>query len=140
MSHHERLQASVMRRIALIFILLCACVLAGCSSVGSSVLLGRDIQFNAPQLQAQLDRKFPRDYRKLGGLVSISLLNPRLELPGGGRLHLEFDMGLSGMGSRSRSPSGVLIAPSSMVRNTTFCSVGTLVNTGTIPSVTGGRI
>lgn len=106
MSDHERLQASVMRRIALIFILLCACVLAGCSSVGSSVLLGRDIQFNAPQLQAQLDRKFPRDYRKLGGLVSISLLNPRLELPGGGRLHLEFDMGLSGMGSSSRSPSG----------------------------------
>lgn len=95
-----------MHRIAFVFMMICIGLLAGCSSLGSSVLLGRDIQFNAPQLQAQLDRKFPRDYRKLGGLVSISLLNPRLELPGGGRLHLEFDMSLSGMGASSRSPSG----------------------------------
>ena len=95
-----------MRRITLGFMLLFAVVLAGCSSLGSSVLLGRDIRFTAPQLQAQLDRKFPRDYRKLGGLVSLSLLNPRLELPGGGRLYLEFDIGLAGMGGSSRNPSG----------------------------------
>lgn len=95
-----------MRRIALVFMMLLVGVLAGCSSLGSSVLLGRDLHFTAPQLQEQLDRKFPRDYRKLGGLVSISLLNPKLDLPGGGRLHLEFDIGLSGMGGNSRSPSG----------------------------------
>ncbi|MDQ3038442.1 MAG: DUF1439 domain-containing protein [Pseudomonadota bacterium] len=95
-----------MRRIALVFLLLVVGLLAGCSSVGSSVLLGRDIQFTAPQLQAQLDRKFPRDYRKLGGLVSISLLNPRLSVPGGGRLQMAFDLGVSGMGGNSRNPSG----------------------------------
>jgi hypothetical protein len=95
-----------MRRIALIFMLLCAGVLVACSSLGTSVLLGRDIQFTSQQLQAQLDRKFPRDYRKLGGLVSVSLLNPRLNLPGGGRLHLDFDIGLSGMAGSSHSPSG----------------------------------
>ena len=64
-----------MRRITLVFMLLVVGLLAGCSSLGSAVLLGRDIHFTEPQLQAQLDRKFPRDYRKLGGLVSISLLN-----------------------------------------------------------------
>lgn len=95
-----------MHRIALVLVFLVVGLLAGCSSLGSSVLLGRDLQFTAPQLQAQLDRKFPRDYRKLGGLVSISLLNPRLDLPGGGRLHLEFDLGLAGMGGSSRNPSG----------------------------------
>ncbi len=95
-----------MRRIILVFMLLLIGLLAGCSSLGSSVLLGRDIHFTAPQLQAQLDRKFPRDYRKLGGLVSISLLNPRLSLPGGGRLQLEFDIGLAGTGGGSRNPSG----------------------------------
>ena len=95
-----------MRRIALVLCLLFAGLLAGCSGLGSAVLLGRDIQFTAPQLQAQLDHKFPRDYRKLGGLVSISLLNPRLDLPGGGRVHLEFDIGLAGMGGSSRNPSG----------------------------------
>lgn len=95
-----------MRRFVLIFMLVFATLLAGCSSLGSSVLLGRDIRFTEPQLQAQLDHKFPRDYRKLGGLVSISLLNPRLSLPGGGRLQLEFDLGVAGMGGNSREPSG----------------------------------
>lgn len=103
-----------MRRIALLFMLLLAGLLAGCSSLGSSLLLGRDIQFSAPQLQAQLDRRFPRDYSKLGGLVSISLLNPRLSLPGGGRLQMEFDLGVAGMSGNSRSPSGHFVVESGL--------------------------
>ena len=95
-----------MRRLAAILILACSAMLAACSSLGTSALLGRDIAFTAPQLQSQLDRKFPRDYRKLGGLVSFSLLNPRLSLPGGGRLKLEFDLGIGAMGNASRDPSG----------------------------------
>ena len=95
-----------MRRIAVVFAILVAALLAACSSLGSAVLLGRDISFTAPQLQAQLDRNFPRDYKKLGGLVSISLLNPRLSLPGGGRLQLDFDLGLAGMGGSSRNGAG----------------------------------
>ncbi len=103
-----------MRRLAFVFVLVCAGVLAACSSLGSAVLLGRDISFTAPQLQAQLDRKFPRDYKKLGGLVAISLLNPRLSLPGGGRLQLEFDLGVGGMGGSSRDPSGHFVVESGL--------------------------
>ena len=95
-----------MRRLLPFLALLLTVLLAACSSMGSSVLLGRDIGFTAPQLQAQLDRQFPRDYKKLGGLVSLSLLNPRLSLPGGGRLHLEFDIGMAGPGGGARTPSG----------------------------------
>jgi hypothetical protein len=95
-----------MRRFAAILVLACAGMLAACSSLGSSALLGRDISFTAPQLQSQLDRKFPRDYSKLGGLVGIRLLNPRLSLPGGGRLQLDFDIGIGGIGNASRNPSG----------------------------------
>ena len=95
-----------MRRLATIIVLACAGLLAACSSLGSSVLLGRDISFTAAQLQEQLDRKFPRDYRKLGGLLSFSLMNPRLTLPGGGRLHLAFDIGMGGPGGSPRTPSG----------------------------------
>lgn len=95
-----------MRRIAIVIAIILASLLAACSSLGSAVLLGRDISFTAQQLQSQLDRKFPRDYRKLGGLVSISLLNPRLSLPGGGRLQVDFDLGLAGLGNSSRSGSG----------------------------------
>ena len=94
-----------MRRIAVILALAMCVLLAACSSLGTSVLLGRDIAFTAPQLQAQLDRKFPRDYRKLGGLLNFSLMNPRLSLPSGGRLHLEFDIGMGGPGG-TRTPSG----------------------------------
>ena len=94
-----------MRRFLPLLALLLAASLAACSSLGTSVLLGRDITFSAPQLQAQLDRKFPRDYKKLGGLLNFSLMNPRLSLPPGGRLHLEFDIGMGGPGS-ARTPSG----------------------------------
>ena len=95
-----------MRRLAALLLLAFAGLLAACSSMGTSALFGRDIAFTAPQLQAQLDPKFPRDYKKLGGLLSFSLLNPRLSLPGGGRLKLEFDLGIGAMGNASRNPSG----------------------------------
>src|SRR5690606_8097304 len=95
-----------MRRIAAILALALAVLLAGCSSLGSAALFGRDIAFTAPQLQAQLDRKFPRDYRKLGGLLTLSLLNPRLSLPGGGRLRLDFDLGIGALGNAPRDASG----------------------------------
>ena len=95
-----------MRRLIVFLALVLTALLAACSSMGTSVMLGRDMAFTAPQLQAQLDRKFPRDYRKLGGLVNFSLLNPRLNLPGGGRLQLEFDIGMNGPGGGARTPSG----------------------------------
>ena len=95
-----------MRRFATLLMLACIGLLAACSSLGTSVLLGRDIAFTAPQLQAQLDRKFPRDYKKLGGLLNFSLMNPRLSLPPGGRLHLDFDIGMGGPGGSPRTPSG----------------------------------
>ena len=96
-----------MRRLAAILLVAATVLIAACSTLdGAAALLGRDISFTAPQLQSQLDRKFPRDYKKLGGLVSISLLNPRLSLPGGGRLKLDFDIGIGGMGNASRNPSG----------------------------------
>lgn len=97
---------TAMRRSTVLLALILAAMLAACSSLGTSALLGRDIAFTTPQLQAQLDRKFPRDYRKLGGLVTLSLLNPRLSLPGGGRLHLEFDIGMGGPGGGPRTSSG----------------------------------
>ena len=94
-----------MRRLTFFLALVLTVLLAACSSLGTSALLGRDMAFTAPQLQAQLDRKFPRDYKKLGGLLNFSLMNPRLSLPPGGRLHLDFDIGMGGPGS-ARTPSG----------------------------------
>ncbi len=80
-------------------------LLAACASVGA--LLGDSVVFTTPQLQAQLDRRFPRDYEKLGGLVTLTVLNPRLSIPAqGGRLRLDFDLGVGGLGGGGRTPAG----------------------------------
>lgn len=83
-------------------------LLAACSTLGAvGALLGNQVTFTAPQLQGYLDRRFPRDYDKLGGLVTLSILNPRLSIPqGSSRLRLDFDVGFGAVGRDSRSPSG----------------------------------
>jgi hypothetical protein len=82
--------------------------LIGCSTLNAvTALLGNQVNFTQPQLQQSLNRNFPRHYDKLGGLVSMTLLNPRLSIPqGSNRLRLDFDVGLGALGSDSSRPSG----------------------------------
>lgn len=91
-------------------------VLAACSTLGLvGALLGDRISFTAPQLQQQLDRRFPRDYDKLGGLVTLSVLHPRLSIPpGSSRLRLDFDVGIGAPGRDSRTPAGHLAVASGL--------------------------
>ena len=80
-------------------------LLAGCSTVGA--LLGNEVSFTQLQLQQSLNRNFPKHYDKLGGLVSMTLMNPRLSIPeGSSRLRLDFDIGLGARGSDSSRPTG----------------------------------
>lgn len=97
-----------MRRIAIVLIIAASLLIAGCSTLGAiGALLGNQVTFTAPQLQGYLDRRFPRDYDKLGGLVTLTLLNPRLSIPAGSsRLQLDFDVGVGALGNANRNPSG----------------------------------
>ncbi|HJW46227.1 MAG TPA: DUF1439 domain-containing protein [Lysobacter sp.] len=81
--------------------------LAGCSTLSAvTALLGNQVYFTQPQLQQALSRNFPKHYDKLGGLVSMTLLNPQLSIPqDSNRLRLDFDLGIGALGSDSR-PSG----------------------------------
>src|SRR5678815_1752944 len=74
-----------MRRIHLAIMLAATTlVVAACSTLGAVAgLLGNEVSFTAPQLQGYLDKRFPRDYDKLGGLVTLSVLHPRLSIPQG---------------------------------------------------------
>ena len=96
------------RRVACLFALSLTLLLGACSTLGAiGALLGNEVTFTAPQLQGYLDRRFPREYEKLGGLVTMSLLNPRLSIPQGStRLQLDFDIGVGGFGRDSRVPAG----------------------------------
>ena len=85
-----------------------ALMLAACSTLGAvGALLGNQVNFTQPQLQSSLDRNFPKEYDKLGGLVSLTLMNPRLSIPqGSNRLRLDFDVGLGALGSDSSQARG----------------------------------
>src|SRR5690606_40582284 len=80
-------------------------LLSACAALTAvSGLLGNEVVFTPAQLQGFLDRRFPRDYDKLGGLVSLRVLNPRLSIPpGSSRLRLDFDVGIGAPGRDSRS-------------------------------------
>jgi hypothetical protein len=82
--------------------------LAACSSLNAiGGLLGNQMAFTAPQLQGYLDKRFPRDYDKLGGLVTLTVLHPRLSIPQGShRLRLDFDVGFGTLGRNSATPAG----------------------------------
>lgn len=82
--------------------------LAGCSTLNAvTALLGNQVNFTQPQLQQALNRNFPKHYDELGGLVSMTLLNPQLSIPqGSNRLRLDFDLGIGALGSDSSRPSG----------------------------------
>src|SRR3970282_1568875 len=98
-----------MRRIiAIVVLVLAALLIAGCSTLNAvGAMLGSQVTFTQPQLQQALNRNFPKRYDKLGGLVTLNLMNPRLSIPhGDNRLRLEFDVGFSGLGSSEATPSG----------------------------------
>jgi hypothetical protein len=93
------------RLLATALLLLALLVPAGCSTL--DVLLGDRVTFTQPELQRALNRNFPKEYDKLGGLVELTLTNPRLWIPDdSGRLQLAFDVGLAALGSDSMQADG----------------------------------
>jgi hypothetical protein len=94
------------------FRLAAACLLlalAACSTLGAvSAWLNDQVSLSPPQLQRHLDRRFPRSFDRLGGLVSVTLDSPRVSIaPGDNRLRLDFGVGLGALGSRGE-PDGRL--------------------------------
>jgi len=92
------------RPLTLLAVLVLLLAATACTSLGVvSAWLNDQVAFTAPQLQRQLDTRFPRTFDKLGGLVSVTLDQPRLTMPQGERrLRLDFDIGVDGVGADSR--------------------------------------
>ena len=87
---------------SLVLVLFASVVLAGCTTLDAvSSWLGNRVAFTTPQLQRHLDNSFPREFDKLGGLVSATLSHPRLSIPAGDRrLRLDFDIKVNALGAR----------------------------------------
>jgi hypothetical protein len=90
-------------------------LLAACSTMGAlSAWLNDQVAFTPTQLQHSLDKRFPRTFDKLGGLVEVTLANPRLSIPPGDtRLRLEFDVGMGALGGEG-APTGRLALASGL--------------------------
>lgn len=68
--------------VVVVSLALAAILVAGCSTfnaVGS--MLGSQVTFTQPQLQRALDRSFPKDYDRSGGLIALRLDKPNLSIP-----------------------------------------------------------
>lgn len=105
------------RRLSIWLTALCAAaLLSGCAALGVvSGLLGNEVVFTPAQLQRFLDQRFPRDYDKLGGLVSLRVTDPRLSIPAGShRLRLDFDVGIGAPGRDIGTPAGHLAIASGL--------------------------
>ncbi len=90
-------------------------LLAACSTIGAvSAWLNDEVAFTPAQLQHSLDKRFPRTFDKLGGLVAVTLANPRVSIPPGDtRLRLEFDVGMGALGGEG-APTGHLALASGL--------------------------
>lgn len=83
-------------------------LLAGCAALDTAgALLTNQLTFSEAQLQAYLDRQPPMRHEAMGGLLTLSVVNPKLAIPDDGtRLHLDFDVGVAGLGMRGDTPAG----------------------------------
>lgn len=89
-------------------------LLSACGSLPMAALLGDSVSFSQAQLQQSLERSFPKRYERLGGLVEVRLLRPRLTIPAGGnRLRLELDLDVDGLG-RMEQPDGTVALTSGL--------------------------
>ncbi len=106
-----------MRKTAVIvFLALVTLAIAGCSTLNAvGAMLGSQVTFTQPQLQRALDRNFPKDYDKLGGLASLRLDNPTLSIPyDSHRLRLGFEVGTMALGGNVPIASGRILISSGL--------------------------
>jgi hypothetical protein len=106
-----------MRRPALALFALASATLfvsTACSTVGA-LLTAKSLTFSQQELQERLVTRFPRDYERLGGLVTIRLMNPRLSIPmGERRLRVDFDMAVGALGKTRSTPDGAFTLTSAL--------------------------
>ena len=101
---------------AILVALAAIAILPGCNTLNTATaLLSNQVAFTAPQLQAYLDRHYPQQYDQLGGLLKLSVSNPQIAIPPDStRLHLDFDVGIDGLGMRSDRPAGHIAVTSGL--------------------------
>lgn len=102
--------------VVVVSLVLASIVVAGCSTLNAmGSMLGSQVTFTQPQLQRSLDRKFPRDFDKSGGLVVLRMDKPSLSIPyDSNRLRLSLDAGAVTAASDQPRPLGRILVTSGL--------------------------
>lgn len=106
-----------MRRplLGLLFVASAALFVTTACSTAAALLTAKSLTFSQQEIQERLVKRFPRDYERLGGLLTVTLMNPRLSIPPGDRrLRVDFDVALAALGKQSRRPDGQFTLTSSL--------------------------
>lgn len=90
--------ASFKRILAAALLAIATFALAACADLNGTLngLLSNQLNFGPALIQQALNSEFPKDYKQMGGLVSLGIRNPRLSIPAGGsRLRVDFDLAVN---------------------------------------------
>lgn len=98
-------------------LLLCAGLAVFCAAAAPQVD-GRRVSIEAADAQQFLEARFPQQHDALGGLVTLGVSRPRLELPPGTRLRLGLDLALATAGG-TPAPVGSVVLSSALRYDTT---------------------
>ncbi|MFC6838930.1 DUF1439 domain-containing protein [Xanthomonas theicola] len=74
---------------------------------------GKQVSVGAADVQHYLDGSFPQTHETLGGLVEMTVRNPRLSLPPGDRLKMQFDLSVA-TGGGAPTPVGTVLLTSGL--------------------------
>lgn len=75
-----------------------ACLVMAGTVQAAPQVAGRQLTIGADDVQKYLDGSFPRTQDALGGLLALTVSQPRLTLPAGSRLNLQFDLSMATAG------------------------------------------
>ncbi|WP_279364003.1 DUF1439 domain-containing protein [Xanthomonas sacchari] len=74
---------------------------------------GHQVSVGAADVQHYLDGSFPQTHKALGGLLKMTVRDPKLSLPPGDRLKMQFDLSMA-TGGGSPTPLGQVLLTSAL--------------------------
>ncbi|MBB6366505.1 hypothetical protein FHR56_001618 [Xanthomonas sacchari] len=74
---------------------------------------GRQVSVGAADVQHYLDGSFPQTHKALGGLIKMTVRDPKLSLPPGDRLKMQFDLSMA-TGGGAATPLGQVLLTSAL--------------------------
>ncbi|UYC10747.1 DUF1439 domain-containing protein [Xanthomonas sp. CFBP 8445] len=74
---------------------------------------GRQVSVGAADVQHYLDGSFPQTHKALGGLIKMTVRDPKLSLPPGDRLKMQFDLSMT-TGGGAATPLGQVLLTSAL--------------------------